>query len=238
MIYLYAERHSPPLDRTTLCPKDGPPKGVTAVLIDTTDPMSPIQQATTRAELENVRLDVPRHGAFEIYRVGVTQAGIHEPVFKGCNPGTPEEINMLVESERHGRKRWEEGFKAPLDAVFQESLQSTGASNSPIIESLQAVAAQAFSSNQLDDVSKKLIIVSDMLQNTPILNHYRGSLDYEAWQESLGAGSPLAHLAGVEVKILYLTRPDTPQGGKHVLFWENYFEGHGANLVGVKRISP
>ena len=82
------------------------------------------------------------------------------------------------------------------------------------------------------------MIVSDMLQNTPTLNHYQNqkNFDYPSWYQSRGTGAPVAHLADVKVDILYLIRPGTPQGIKHVGFWDDYFSGQGAQVERVQRI--
>ena len=60
--YFYFGRPSVPIDPVTNCPKDIPEASIGAVLIDTTDPLSPVQAEFLKKELEMRAEGVPRFG--------------------------------------------------------------------------------------------------------------------------------------------------------------------------------
>ena len=89
---------------------------------------------------------------------------------------------------------------------------------------------------------RRLIVVSDMLQNTPEYSHYQNGADFSAWRNSAhGREFPQFSLLGVEVEILYLKRTDdfarAAQNRGHVRFWEDYFVELGAFVKILKPIS-
>ncbi len=239
---IYVIRHTVNLDEN-MCPKDGLPKMVTAVLIDATDPISPDQKKLINDALGNVRKNVPSGGTFEIYRVDDVNNAQENLVFRKCSPGGPTDgVVFFLE-------RWEKEFIEQSTAAFRESLNYPEGSGSPIIASIQYVADQSFaknelfSNNPLDDVRKKLVIISDMIENTIAMNHYKKVPAYEDYKASQESRVTAGYLAGVEVKIFYLLvdrrfRRDAPQEEEHMHFWMDYFADHGANLETPMELIP
>ena len=132
-LYFYVAAGQLELDQETFCPVDGP-QTVTVVLVDRTDPYTPVQQAGIQNALELIRTSVPKYGALGLYAVGPTDQGVLELFARICNPGRGDEINPLIGNPRRVEQRWREGFKAPLDALFARLLQPGEAATSPILE--------------------------------------------------------------------------------------------------------
>lgn len=235
---LWLAGHSVELDEVTLCPLNRPPERVVAILVDGSDPVSPIQRALVRTELNAVRRSLPRYAALQVHVLGTAAEEALEPVFRACNPGSPDEIDQLIESPLQARRRWEEGFLAPLEAAFETVLPEGSAPVSPIIESVQAVAASTFVEYDRS-VPRTLVVVSDMLQNTENASHYRSTEGFAGLQSQPNYAHLRADLEGVEVEILYVDRPEfvSFQGADHITFWQEYFADQGATLKRVKRIA-
>lgn len=208
----------------SFCPADGP-TAVTAVLIDRTDVLNPVQQAHVREELLAVSDEVPTRGLFAIYSVGSTEEGLLQPEFWLCNPGRGDELSELTGNPRLAEQRWKEFFGGPLQQVFDSMLDGGAAQASPILESIQSVALTAFSQAGVADKPKRLVIVSDMLQHTSGLSHYRGDLDFSKLRADPYYQKVRTDLGGADVRILYVHRPTAAsiQDEWHLQFWLDYF---------------
>lgn len=224
------------LDQETLCPVEGP-HTVTVVLVDRTDPYTPVQQTAIQNALELIRTSVPKHGSLELYAVGPTDQGVLELFARICNPGRGDEINPLIGNPRRVEQRWREGFTGPLDALFARLLQPGEAATSPILESIQSVALTSLA--QAPDGPKRLVLISDMLQHTEDVSHYRGELDFAAFKASPRWRRLRPDLDGVEVEILYAWRDTTRnvQGESHVKFWRDAITEAGGRLVRVEALA-
>lgn len=168
---LAAER--PPLDPETQCPLDGP-RSVTVMLVDRTDPISAVSQLALRNELQSTAAKTPQYGALYLYAIDGALEGVAEPLFFRFNPGDPPDERGLTQSKAKVRKRFEQGFTVPLDAVMQDLVQVGTAHASPIIEAVQSAALTAFSAPGAEAASpKRLVVVSDFMQNSDQVSFYR-----------------------------------------------------------------
>src|SRR5690606_34075213 len=107
---------------------------------------------------------------------------------------------------------------------------------SPILESIQSVALTSFA--RAPDRPRRLVVISDMLQHTEDLSHYRGEHNFLAFRASPRWRRLRPDLAGVEVEIFYVWR-DTGldvQGASHVQFWRDVITEAGGRLVRVEAL--
>jgi hypothetical protein len=220
------------------CPKDVPPTAVYAVLVDHSDAFTTIQQLAVRNRLDGLRAEVPKFGRLEIYRVVAEAEAVQDrdqiaPVFSLCNPGTGAELDELTGNPNLARKRWESGFDQPLQEVFQSLMTGGGAETSPIMESIQALALQAFARDGLEATPKSLVIVSDMLHHTDKFSHYRSAPDFGQLKGTPYYRQLRSDLSGVKVTLLYLHRPEASgrQTPAHLRFWQAFFADQGAILA-------
>ena len=85
-----------------------------------------------------------------------------------CRP--PSRGNDLYENNRKITKDFYQRFLVPVTATLEQSLTTEVGEQSPILETLQLISR----SQEIDDGGRKtLIVVSDMLQNTPAFNQGR-----------------------------------------------------------------
>jgi hypothetical protein len=156
-----------------------------------------------------------------------------------CNPGKGDDLNRIYQNPELVRKRWEQDFADVLSEKLDELMAAPDSLRSPIYEAVQAVAVRAFGKPEFDQVPKRLIVVSDLLQNVPEKgsSHYRGVPDFDEFRASAYFSQVRADLRDVHVYLFYMNRSDHKvQGAEHIRFWEDYFAAQGAEVMAVERI--
>lgn len=229
----------PQIDAETNCPKTGPAT-YTAIVIDTTDSINAIQKIAIENEFSQIKAQVPKFGALAIYAAGF-EGEVSKPVFAQCNPGDVSQMDKLREGRILVKKRWTKDFQQPLDRVLQKMLSRTPADNTPLLEAIQSVSVQSF--GQLrgfgkDEVPKKLIIISDMLQNSVNLNLYKQIPPIQQFLKSEAYKKIRSDLRDVDVSIFFIRRQTKKgiQGPKLLRFWEDLILAQGGRLIHFKPI--
>jgi len=231
LFYLSERSTAQALDSVTMCPQDGP-EGLTVLVIDRTDDLTPIQRASLKNHFDDSVREVPQHGAVELFsveRVGpqlLQRAGL-----RLCNPG--RSASRWTGNPVQVEKRWQEHFLQPLERLEDEVVGGLPASQSPILESLQSVATTDLQAPDMRRKPRKLIIASDMLQNTNGMSQYRQVVPFADFRRTRYFQQIRTDWSGVEIEIFYLTRPGTPQGRTHIEFWQQYFTAGGGTLTRV-----
>ena len=225
--------HVPKLDPETLCPKSGP-SAVTVILIDATDGLSRVQRAAVNVRLGRVLGDLRLHEQIAVFRIS-SDGDPLQPVLTLCRPTRPEEQNQLTGSAKQAQKTFETKFKQRIEAVLQGSLAQGGSDRSPIMEAIQGAAVASFQPVESSSARKRLVVVSDMLENGAGGSHYRGVPDFEAFEKTSEFAKTRSDLSGVEATVLYLRRDDgtSTQGRRHADFWASWFAAQGASLESV-----
>jgi hypothetical protein len=213
-----------PIDQATLCPKAGP-ASVHAVLIDRSDPITPLQATRVRQVLDRAILDAPVGAKIALYVADSDGNQALTPLVALCNPG--REANPLYQNPRMIREQFERNFKARMDETINKLLEASTRENSPIMESLKAVCIDAFGPIAAG-VSPRLTIVSDLTQHSATASHYRDR-DYEALLRSPRLQVLRADCKGADVDIIYLLRPTQRgrpgvQNRAHQSFWDRYLQ--------------
>lgn len=227
------------VDYATGCPKDGNYTAIFAILLDTTDSLSPVQQEIVQKKLDEFAEKLPRYGKLEIFAVRASSDRLIEPLLHVCNPGRGGDTNEFTGNPRLMEKRWHEKFMDPLDKSLKVALSdSASAKQSPIMEEIQQVSVQAFFETP-PKTSKRLAIVSDMLQNSAVLNQYRHQESFKEFKHQPGFVKVRPELSDVDVTILYVRRSSdfNRQGKRHVEFWQSFFSASGARIEEVMSVS-
>ena len=248
VVYVSLQRTQVPLDPVTGCPERGP-TSLTVLLVDRTDPLTPIQEAALRQHLRSLQQEVKRHGALEIYSVGsttetpleahsVATAGRSSRRHRFCNPGLITEAG-LTGNERLSERKYKDLFEEPLEEIFSEVLKGRMEDTSPIMESIQSVAVTAFMAPRLENAEKRLVIVSDLIQHTSEYSQYDERTPFSAFRNLPYYQRLQCDLAEVTVDLLYVRRPARTaiQGKFHIQFWQQYIASLGGTVVSVKSLS-
>lgn len=223
------------IDPQTLCPIDGPPT-ITVVLFDRSDALSVPQQEAMRRHLHLIKEGLVEREKLVIHLVNDTANQLLTPVFSTCNPGRGEGLSYWSANPKKIKQDWDKKFSNKVDQVISDMLQPSSMPHSRIMESIQSVVITDFM--LLRDSSKKLVIVSDMLQNTPEHSQYRGITPFSAFKSSAYYRRVQTNLDGVEVKIFYVNRgaAHANHEAQHIDFWRHYFYDMGGRLTRVERL--
>lgn len=225
------------LDPTTLCPQD--PSSVTVLLVDVTDPMNLPQQQDFLNQLTKLKNSIPRFGQLTVMRVDSTGETLLTPIITRCSPGTGSDTDDIKGNPQKVQKQWEDGFAEPLDVAFKSIVRASGADQSPIIESLQSVALTEFQKPGREDVPKRLVIASDLLQNTQGISFYKKLPTPEDFVRSEAFRRVRTDLRGVDVELWQLQRLDAARTQPRALseLWERAIAEQGGMITRLYNVS-
>jgi hypothetical protein len=223
------------LDEATNCPQAGP-RAVHVIIVDRTDPITPLQAERIRQKIKEMREAAPFGKRFDIYTVEGDANRVLAPILIICSPNRPEDANELVENPDTIRHRYEERFVSVFDKTINDLLRISTRDTSPIIESMKASAISSFGPSEQRKLPFRLTMVSDMIQGTPAYSHYRTEPNFAQLSRSPAWQSIQPSLFGAEVNILYLLR-DQKRGTQpiqnrgHQAFWEELIAASGGRFV-------
>ncbi|MCO4861254.1 hypothetical protein MKD38_06205 [Cupriavidus sp. WGlv3] len=221
------------VDKATLCPANGP-TGHVVLLVDQTDPFNFVQKRAFEAELQTLVLRrTPKGSLLSVYVLGEDFTLNAEPLVELCNPGSGEDKSALTSNLTRLRKQYEERFVQPLMQQSEKLVSATPAKKSPIFEMLQLIGINAFRKHDIQG-ERRLIVVSDMLHNTPEFSMYKGLPDFDAFTDTAYGRKAQADLSGVEVELDYLVNDPKIQTRRNLSFWEAYFNKARARVVSAR----
>ena len=238
------------VDPRTLCSEEGP-ESTTALILDTSDPLASHQIAAlerftqslvtqTRSPDGEVRPSenyVARGHLLVVYKL--PRAGdpdkTPQQVFRMCNPGSPEDrgpVDGFTEGEVAVMVRWSQFSKA-MRGAFPDSVSQASAPTSPIIETIRYVRNKEFPGPVEMANGKRrgdaILIISDLLQNSDLLSHYRRPLPpVDGLPQSLAL-----NLSGIEIGVRYLRskRDAHLQNGEHFAWWRKFLDEAGGPMT-------
>jgi hypothetical protein len=218
-----------------LCPTTTGPVAIAAILFDLTDPMAPAQSAQLRQYLEGEFASAAVGTQFTMGVVSENPEdwGATDPL---CKPTSAKEASSLTQNVSLVTKRYDERFEAPLQANLDKMISASGAKTSPIMESLQALVAQTPGFLTFQG-PRRLILVSDLLQNSDAMSFYRGE-DWNSFEASPAFLRLGRTLEGVEVEIFAVPREVKALKEPRAVedFWIRYFELQGAGLPTLRSL--
>jgi hypothetical protein len=221
------------LDRATLCPPRGP-TGHVVVLVDKTDPLNFTQGAAFQRLYEDL-IDhrIAPGQLVSVFAVDEDYRRTAMPVIELCNPGRGEGKSDLTTNTRKLEIRFRERFRERLLEQKEALVSATPGKTSPIFEMLQLVAINSFRKHAVTG-PRRLIVVSDMLHNTPGYSMYQSPPDFETFAASDYGRRTGADLNGVEVEVHYVLNAPRLQTRRQLHFWELYFRNSGARIAAVR----
>jgi hypothetical protein len=221
-----------PLDAVTLCPLDRRLETSVTIIVDTTDPLTRLQASRLAAAVRDAREALPIHAKLTLLVLDAANPFDPHEILSLCNPGSVRDLNPFTQTASRVARRWRESFEAPIDAAVEALTRAPTAPRSPIIETIAAATARPDFDSRIP--RRRLLVVSDLLQHEPGgYSHYTGDVRWQRFASSRLAASAWADLAGVEVEIEYLRRPESArlQSDAHRAFWRDWFLRSGATSV-------
>lgn len=225
------------LDSETLCPTKA--DSVTVLLVDVTDPMNAAQRQDFSNQLTKLKNSIPRYGKLIVAKVDATGDRLLAPVITRCNPGTAEDVSSATGDPAATQKQWETGFDGPLTQAFERLATASAAGQSPILESIQSVALTELQRPGLEKTPKRLVVASDLLQNTGDASFYRSLPDPRAFVDSPVFRRLRTDLRGVEVELWMLERADAAATQPRALaeLWERIIDAEGGDVRRIYNVS-
>lgn len=250
---------NPSLD-DAMCPPRSRVTENILLVIDATDPWSPIRRTALANELVVFSREVPRFARLSVWTVGSPyldsiRAGgppvprlpdlpfAGTPILEVCNPGSAEQvseslppwISWLVTNPGLLRDRWEREFESVVGLALEDIGRTDAQDRSPIMETLREAALSV-----RDSAPFRVVIISDLYQNSERFSVYGDQGFSREDPDVLGDVAELGTSALSEARIHLLLL--TPAGGEFIprnellSFWEQYFRAQGAVVESVRRI--
>jgi hypothetical protein len=178
----------------------GPGSGGVLVLLDRTDPWSPVQLQQIREHVLGLAGDLRPGESMWVFVL----AG-HSPrlVLHVASPGRGRDANRWFEGARHRERRFEREVLQPVDSLLSTLPEADSSGTSPVLEAL-------WQTTTMTDFArvggpKKLVLATDLIENGATFSFYKdvsffgpdGKLRDPSWQASF---------SGVSVEVLWLLR--------------------------------
>lgn len=230
------ERGKVPISADTMCPISGP-YAYTTILIDGTDTFNAIQLADLQRYFRQLKDEVQKHEQIAIYAPKeMSAANLLQPVLKICNPGDAKGVSGITANPKSIQRKYDRDFSNQIDLALGQGLAAQGSPTSPIMEMIQAVVIDGFPIEST--APKRLVIVSDMLQNSEYYSHYRDEISFDVLQRNPAFQHVTTNLTGVDVEILYIgrKRSEELQTNRHGLFWEAFIRHMNGNLRSITQV--
>jgi len=222
------------IDERTLCRSSGP-VNVTSILLDLTDPLGRTQQDRLRTIIEN---EIAASTTDTMITLGVVSEFPNNwgAKYAKCKPATGADANPIYENPTQIAERYNQEFLTPIKQLIDETLTSAAENKSPIMEALQSLIAETPDFTTVPG-QKKVVVVSDMLQNSDELSFYRGQ-GWDYFVSRNGEGRLARSLSNVNVEILRIPRSggNTPSPALVDDFWARYFDLQGSRAPRVSSL--
>jgi hypothetical protein len=215
----------------------GGPTGITVIAIDATDVLNEIQRLALRNELTDIVERLPVNEGVQIWRVAPSEGAV--PDAAGPLICKPERTgNPWRQNPKQVERRYVVRFQEAVFNEIDEFIKAGSEPQSPIMESIQAIAIRTFDLPEYHDVRRRtLVVASDLMQNTSTLTQLHGVEPFEKFAATQNYRRVVARLAGVHVELLYLQRTNSPPFKRHIEFWQRYFADAGATVERVKPVA-
>ena len=226
---LLAATREPALDPQTGCIAGRPlPPEHTVVLVDQTDPLTTTQIAYAKALILAEYQRLEPHGELTVRGVRADPDDAADS-FSRCRLRRGTEVLGVASNPDMIEAAFKRTVGDALNAYLNGLRDVPSAPRSPIIEAVDsAVDAPDFAPTVHD---RRLVILSDMAQNSTALSEYRGA--GSGLDPSRAVRDEFTRdLKGVSVRIHYLRRPslETIQTSAQRDFWRDWYASQGANV--------
>ncbi|QKD13606.1 hypothetical protein HGP13_33920 [Mesorhizobium sp. NZP2077] len=217
-------------DAKTGCPTKAGPNSVTAVLFDTSDPVPQATMEDLANKFRQIAGSIKQGGYLWVGTLTAVPGDLKE-LYARCNPGDGSTVDVWTSNPGKHQRIWEEAFDKPLKELPEHLPADSQADQSPIMAGIQKLKLSLFDNGMFDNVPKRLVLVSDMMENTPAYSQYKAGADYNAFKKSPANSRFRTDLLGADVTILYFNRPERKfPSVDHANFWTQWFSENGGNL--------
>jgi hypothetical protein len=220
-----------PINAETLCPAGGP-EGHIVLLVDKSDPMTFTQRKDFDVIYEEiVKKRVPKGHLLSVYALSDNFKDTADPLIELCNPGDGSDISIKDGNPEKVAKVFRGKYVQPMLDRSIDLVTDKPGKASPLFEMLQLVTITGFRKNDVKG-ERRLIVVSDMLHNTPEYTMYKTVPKFHEFVNTNYAAKVMTDLSGVKVELQILMHSPQLQKPSLVIFWEEYvFKAKGKIVV-------
>ena len=223
------------------CPRESGPSREIIMLLDTSDPLTDKHKAEIGRilrEMTNPAVSARHPGLavregervsfYDLQSIGVPGS----PVGQICNPGGDPAQRTLIDSLTKGTSIEEWKYKRFVRLVEDLFPENDGPPQpaSPLLETIAVITARHAPSGRANADAKHahLIVISDLLQHTPMLSHYGSYSEPASLPRELRAD-----LSRVEVSLYRLERHKYTkfQTPAHYYWWTDVVAEMGGRIV-------
>ena len=206
------------------CATTEPPAEQIVVLLDPSDALSPVQHRSALPRLLEALDPAPETAEVRIYTVAKAGRRVSGPNFRSCKPTHPDNVNSVTGNPELAADAYDSWFST-LEQQLGEMVSAAADTASPIVEAIQFAVVDAFQPREAA-IPRRLLVVSDMVQNSADLSFFRDPVDFGPFSRSPAYGTLRVDLARVSVHAFLLARRGEAgqiQAGTLRTFWEDYF---------------
>ncbi len=221
----------PATDALTACRIDNKDPAHAIMLIDQSDPFNQNDFGWVEAFVDEEARQLPKYGRLTVITPNSSDPYAPVQVFSACSTGSGDHANPILQNPRMVEDTWRENFRQPLDVAVKAVLADKQAPNSPLAEALFAIFDRADFDGDIKH--RKVIIVSDLMQNSKSFSFYKTGADYDKFKQTT-LGAQIASVDGVDVVARIVPRQeyDLPLSELKV-FWHTYFMESNARFTSV-----
>lgn len=224
---------------SNLCRLDKKFPRITAILLDATDGLNESQLENVENRVERILNSALEDEQFMVYFLN-DDPDTFKPALTVCRPDDGEDANPLYEAPKKIKIAYKEQFFNPIMGVVGNLGPALAAQSSPVMEMLKFVGIRTMDQN--DAPEKRLIIVSDMVENTLNYSQYKTpAKPFASLKKSPYFRQVRPRLQGVDVKIFYIERRDLNHIQKfdsHTRdFWAPFLRNSGVESVEFDNIN-
>jgi hypothetical protein len=228
--YLFISTKGPELseDGCPVDPKQSPEHLV--VLIDLTTPFNEGQRQNLEGFSQKLFDEIDRYSRVSLYRLNDGSLTQTDKVIEVCSPGNPKNASEWTQNLRNVQKRFTTNFKnkviEELDLMKEKTQAGT---SSEILASIRALSQIEFIKPKA--LETRLIIISDLIENSSTLNMYEAKKIPELsdfWKQT-GGKDLVSRLNGIQVTFLYVDNSPRIQSQlEFKRFWVKYAIENGS----------
>ena len=224
------------VDKQTMCRLDGA-FDRQIIILDMTDSYNAIQVQQIRHIIENIVDNLAVSEQLQLYFIDSRIPSEMKPELVLCNPGDGAGKSEIYSNPKLFKKRWEKRFHKPLEAKMKLLSGDYTSTNSPILETIQAVNNIGLPYVKEEGRRYKITIISDMIQNSDKLSFFktsRASLIH--FVDSPDYVKVRTDLSDVDVDLVVVRRDkfESLQSRDYIDFWIEVLSSMNANVENIK----
>lgn len=214
------------------CRLDGVLPAHTIVLIDQSDPFNESDVEWVWQLVFDEAQALKKNGRLTVLGINEDDSDQGAQVFSRCSPGSPRSANPIFENPQFIQQDWEQKFEKFMREEVQKLMLNRQSEVSPLAEHIRGIQRRA----DFRDATghRRIVIVSDLYQNSPQYSMYKSGLNDPAFGQMLDQ-IEFPDLEGVEIALFRVDRKRQIRGADLVAFWTEFLSNRAHANVEIIR---